>query len=175
MPVRWLLCLLLIIQLPAAAESLEDLFEKGSAEAVRQAVAEDPELLKVRLSGGLTAMHLAARRSDPEVCRLLIEAGYPVKQDRGWTPLHEAALTGRGQNAALLISAGAPVDAREPTNQGTPLHVASFNGHFEVVKLLVGAGAKVGAKDKDGWTAAANARDQGFPAIVKFLKEQKNP
>ena len=100
--------------------------------------------------------------------RILLEAGYPAKQDRGWTPLHEAALTGRSRNAALLISAGAPVDVREPTNQGTPLHVAGFNGHLEVVKVLVGAGAKVDARDRDGWTAAANARDQGFPNIVKF-------
>ncbi len=156
----------------AWAQSVEDLFKSGSPEAVRQAVTDDPGLLGLQLEGNLSVMHLAVRRQDSEVCKVLIEAGYPVKSDKGWTPLHEAALLGRAENAVTLIRAGAQVNVREPNNQGTPLHVACFNGHMAVVKVLIGAGAKVNARDRDGWTALANARDQGFPAIVTYLREQ---
>lgn len=168
---RTAVLVLILAPLWGWAESVEELFERGSPTAVQQAVADDPGLLSLKLEGNLTVMHLAARRADSEICKILLQAGYPVKLDKGWTPLHEAALTGRAENAVLLINAGAPVDGREPNNQGTPLHVACFNGRLSVVKVLLGAGAKVNARDRDGWTPLANARDQGFPAIMSYLRE----
>jgi ankyrin repeat protein len=63
------------------------------------------------------------------------------------------------------------MSAKEPTHGGTPLHVAAFNGHSECVKFLVGSGVDVNARDNEGWTALSQARDQGYPEIVEWLKK----
>lgn len=162
----------LLLLSPVAAASLEELFEKGSPAEIERAVSADPGLLRVKFEGGRNPMHLAARRHDAEACRVLVAHGYNIAADRGWTPLHEASLLGREQVVRYLLSNKAPVNAVEPGNGGTPLHVASFNGHLQVVKLLLQHGANVAARDKEGWTAVAQARDQGFPEIVKLLKGQ---
>lgn len=143
----------------------------GSASEVRDLLESESvdSLFAVRQAGqGL--LHMALRRKD-HAWQYFLQAGWPLTKEKGWSPLHEAALAGNGEALVALLKAGAPVDLREPTNGGTPLHVAAFNGHLEVVKVLVGAGAKVNARDNDGWTALSQARDQGFPQIVDWLKQ----
>ena len=126
------------------------------------------ELYRVRRQGkGL--MHLAVDRGEV-YWKMVIAVGWPLKKERGWTPQHEAALMGLDRAMAALIAAGAPPDVTEGVNGGTPLHVAAFNGHLAVVKVLVEAGAKVNPRDNDGWTPLSQARDQGFPDIVEWLK-----
>jgi ankyrin repeat protein len=51
---------------------------------------------------------LAASRDEPDVLRLLIEAGADVNRvDRGGAPLHRAARNGLHQNIEILLAAGA--------------------------------------------------------------------
>ena len=97
-------------------------------------------------------------------------AGWPIAQEKGWTPQHEAALVGLEPAMRALLKAGAAPNAKESVNGGTPLHVAAFNGHLPVVKLLVSAGANVNSRDYEGWTPLSQARDQGFPNVVEWLK-----
>jgi len=128
------------------------------------------ELYRVRDDSGRGLLHLAAARS-PEHVRLLLNAGWPVSREKGWTPQHEASLLGKLPNLQALVEKGAPLTVKEPLNGGTPLHVAAFNGHLSVVQFLVQAGASVNARDREGWTALSQARDQGFPNIVEWLKK----
>lgn len=152
-------------------ESAVAVLEAGSREEVETLLRTETleDLFKVRQDGqGL--LHLALRRPD-DVWSLLVDAGWPLAREKGWSPQHEAALAGNAEAVVALLKAGAPANLKEPTNGGTPLHVAAFNGHLPVVKALVGAGAKVNARDKDGWTALSQARDQGFPKVIEWLKK----
>ena len=128
------------------------------------------ELYKVRSEGGRGLLHLALHR-EQFYWKALIEHGWPLKRERGWTPLHEAALLGNALAVPEFEDKGVDLALPEPYNGGTPLHIAAFNGHFEVVRQLVQAGAKVNLRDKEGWTALAQARDQGYPKIVDWLKK----
>ncbi len=118
---------------------------------------------------GVGLLHVALGRGE-KFWTPLLDLGWPVAQEKDWTPQHEASLQGDTVVLIALIRAGAPVNVREPVNQGTPLHVAAFHGHLESVKILVGAGANVNARDGDGWTALSHARDQGFPKVEEWLK-----
>ena len=126
------------------------------------------ELFRVRQDGkGL--LHILLPRGEG-FWALALSAGWPVAEEKGWTPQHEAALLGLEGATRALLRAGARLDVKEPVNGGTPLQVAAFNGHLGVVKLLVQAGANVNARDNDGWTPLSQARDQGFPEVVEWLR-----
>lgn len=142
----------------------------GSAEQFAQVFADHSveELFRVRESGrGL--LHLALPRGEA-FWGLVLSAGWPVADEKGWTPQHEAAMVGLDDAMRGLIGAGARVNAREPLNGGTPLHVAAFNGRLAVAKILLASGADVNARDSEGWTALSQARDQGYPEMVELLK-----
>ena len=128
------------------------------------------ELFRVRDASGRGLLHYALRRSET-FWRPLLEAGWLASQEKGWTPQHEAALLGNLEALQALLAARADMSAKEPTHGGTPLHVAAFNGHTECVKFLVGSGVEVNARDNEGWTALSQARDQGYPEIVEWLKK----
>ena len=139
---------------------LQDMLEQHTAE----------ELFKVRDQSGKGLLHHSLRRG-PEYWGPLLEAGWPVEKESGWTPQHEACLLGDLPALQALQGRGAGLQVREGVNGGTPLHVACFNGHFDLVKFLVSKGAEVNARDQDGWTPLSQARDQGFPKIVDWLKK----
>lgn len=128
------------------------------------------ELFRVRDKAGYGLLHHALRRDFP-AWEPLLAAGWPVAKETGWTPQHEAVLIGDVRALEELSRHGADLTVRESKNGGTLLHIAAFNGHLEVVQLLVRAGVPVNARDKDGWTALSQARDQGFPKIMNWLKQ----
>lgn len=146
--------------------------EQGTLDEMQEMLTQHTvdQLFRVRDSAGKGILHHCIRRGE-NFWKPLLEAGWPVDQETGWTPQHEACLVGNLQALKALLDKGAAVDAKEPVNGGTPLQVAAFNGHFELVKLLVSKGADVNARDKDGWTPLSQARDQGFPQIVDWLKK----
>lgn len=166
-------CLLWFSALPGHAVSGPEalrLAEFGSSEEFAAVLASHTpaELFRVR-AGGRGLLHLALSRGEA-FWGAALSAGWPVADEKGWTPQHEAALLGADKALAALLKAGAAVNAKEPVNGGTPLHVASFHGHLAVVKVLLAAGANVNARDGEGWTALSQARDQGFPQVVEYLK-----
>jgi ankyrin repeat protein len=146
--------------------------EKGSLSEVESMLEQHTpvELSRVRDPSGRGLLHYCIGRDRP-FWEVLLNAGWPVKLERGWTPQHEACLIGNLEALRLLRERGASVSVKEPHNGGTPLHVASFNGHLALVQYLVKEGADVNARDNEGWTPLSQARDQGFPKIVDWLKQ----
>lgn len=144
--------------------------ESGTAEQMQEVLRTHSvdDLFRVR-RGGRGLLHLCLSRGEAYWGPLLA-AGWPIAQEKGWTPQHEAALVGLEPAMRALLKAGAAPNAKESVNGGTPLHVAAFNGHLPVVKLLVSAGANVNSRDYEGWTPLSQARDQGFPNVVEWLK-----
>lgn len=145
--------------------------QEGSAEEFAEifTLHTVEQLFRVRQAGGRGLLHYALPRGE-EFWKVPLSAGWPVTREKGWTPQHEAALLGLDQAMKALIGAGAPINVKESAHGGTPLHVAAFNGRLSVVKLLVAAGAQVNARDNEGWTALSQARDQGYPEVVEYLK-----
>lgn len=166
---------LLVMVTPIAALTGPDCLvacEAGSLQEVRKMLEAHTtqELFRVRDEQGRGLLHYCVKR-DQDFWQALLEAGWPVKEEKGWTPQHEASLLGKLSALKALSEKGASLEPVEPLNGGTPLHVAAFNGHFEVVKFLVKSGVKVNARDNDGWTALSQTRDQGFPQIEDWLKK----
>src|SRR5690606_28168106 len=90
------------------------------------AVLEDTTLAARLIAMGATAapradvtfstpLHGAARRSTPEMVRILIEAGAPLdaRDWNGETPLFQAASAGRHEIVKILMDAGAAIDIRD--------------------------------------------------------------
>ncbi|MBX3258828.1 MAG: ankyrin repeat domain-containing protein [Labilithrix sp.] len=120
----------------------------GALDAIRAVHRQHPDALRQGWSGlgSPSYLHLAARKGQLDMCRLLVDLGIPVDdacvaQGR-CTPLSEAAVAGHLPIVRFLLDAGATADGPEDADS-TPLMGAAMEGHREVVQALVAAGADV--------------------------------
>lgn len=138
---------------------------------------------------GATAFFLAAKVTDVEAMRVLVEAGAdptipsaenttPLMVAAGldiWNPGEDGGSLG-GQEAEVLeavrmcVELGNAVNAVNDLGE-TALHGAAFRGVNVVVDYLVAQGAQLDAKDRNGWTPWAIAN--GF-SYSDFYKAQKH-
>lgn len=121
---------------------------------------------------GNTALHFAARSSDPGVAALLRDAAAeidPLNAD-GLTPLGVACAAGNWRLARFLLERGAKP---EPAG-GPPVLLAAAGGEDDDtggVLLLLKFKAKVDARDGDGRSALYQAAHAGHRGIVETLLE----
>lgn len=82
-------------------------------------------------------LHAAVASRQPEIVRILVEAGADVNQpqQQGWRPLHAAAQNGDEESVKLLLAHGADRAARADNYQ-TALDLALLKGQGGVVALL---------------------------------------
>lgn len=146
---------------------------------------------------GQTALHSAAFADNPELARILVEAGAdPTARDEAYesTPLGWALHIDRPKAAAFfveacwdrcdlddLIMAGASLETvgkrldADPsqlagwTGTGTPLRAAAVSGRIEVVRLLLERGADPQGRSRDGATARDLAKKGGHSDVVEFI------
>ena len=116
---------------------------------------------------GATPLALAAKFTEPDIMRLLAEAGGDVRLPlkNGWTPLMLAA--GAGWRYAVW-------DRRERTLHKTPAFQAQMfdqAGTLDTVRFLLEREAHVNAVDEDGNTALHYVVDKGFDGVVELLVE----
>jgi ankyrin repeat protein len=90
--------------------------------------------VNARSKGGLTALHFAARYSEPEIAELLISVGAQVnaRDPKGATPLHYASQKGSEEMIQVLLSAGADRNAKNKAGE-TPVQIAKTP---DIAKLL---------------------------------------
>jgi ankyrin repeat protein len=97
-------------------QRLGRLIAAGDVDAVRSAVQDSPRLLSATVErdgqGGWTPLHLAAAEGQPDVVRVLVEAGgdLTARTEHSRTPLHIALEFAPGL-LPLLVELGAVVDA----------------------------------------------------------------
>jgi ankyrin repeat protein len=133
-----------------------------------------------------TPLHIAIRKGNNEIARLLINLGadLKIKTFYGENPLHYAAQQGNVEILkALIESGGVEVDVKTDSTKKrffpevvfnkTPLHFAAENGHIEVVKELINLGAKVNACDDRGVTPLNYATKNGHTEIVDLIKAKQ--
>jgi hypothetical protein len=128
----------------ANAAAFVDACDRGDLEAVREALARDPGLVR---------------------------AAHPAGHG-GWTGLHSAAKKGHLAVARLLLEHGADPNSREVGDITYPLHWAAAGGHLDVMRSLVDAGGDVNGfgdvheNDVIGWATACPTPAAGVALLI---------
>jgi ankyrin repeat protein len=108
-----------------------------------------------------TPLLMAVFRNQPEVVRLLLDAGADVNVvgGEGDSPLRWAAQQGDIELARLLLDRGAArdLDVGGGVSGMNALGIAAHRLDVEMVQFLLDAGARPDALDADGWVASRRA------------------
>ncbi|MBR8384571.1 ankyrin repeat domain-containing protein [Burkholderia cenocepacia] len=118
-------------------------------------------------------VHQAVYTCFPEGVEALIEAGYPVNAEDGYskrTLLHSAAMFGDAALVRTLLKHGATIDKPDACGV-TPLHSAAWQNNADTITALCEAGATVNARDDDNATPLRTAALRLAPKAVKALIE----
>ncbi len=110
--------------------------------------------------------------SDPEIVRLLVEAGADVNAAEGSggnTPLHEAVAQGNGEIVKILVAAGADVNA-EGFMGHTPLTLAAEEGATEIMRILLRPGLDAGTSADGEDKEAASTPSIGSGALFTAIE-----
>lgn len=156
-----------------ATPTLFEAAAMGDLDALKAALARDPNSVRQYSFDGWTALHLAAHFGRIEAAQALLAAGANVAA-HSWNgmdnePLHAAAAH-RGNLAmvAALLDAGAQVNSREHGGF-TPLHQAAQNGDADMVNLLLSRGARRSLETDKDQTAYDLAFAAGFQELAERL------
>lgn len=124
--------------------------------------------------GNTTLMYAAGNNYNPEVIKLLLDAGANIndRSSIGWTALYYAGLANVNvEIIQLLVAQGADVNVKS-TNGSTALHVSSWeNSNPLITQALIMAGANVNAADNFGNTPLITAAMRNSPEIILLLLE----
>ena len=156
---------------PAADAPLADAAMHGDIAAVRS-LLEQSANVNAPQGDGTTALHWAAHRDDPEIARLLVQAGANLNAKTrlgDLTPLLLAAKNGNTTLIEILLEAGTDANNAD-ANGTTPLMYSAGSGKADAVEVLLESGAEVNAADTtNGQTALMFAAAQGRADVVGIL------
>ncbi len=155
-----------------SALALHTAAAQGDIVAVQRLLDSGAEVNAVN-EYGQTPLHLAAKKGDEGVMRLLlgipgIEVNFPDEEGR--TFLYLAAENGNEKMIKVLLKVSG-IDVNASNKEGnSPLGIAVEKGHEEVVRLLLKApDIKINAANKYGETPLHRAAEKGHVEVVKLL------
>ncbi|XP_055683322.1 serine/threonine-protein phosphatase 6 regulatory ankyrin repeat subunit A isoform X2 [Lutzomyia longipalpis] len=146
--------------------------EAGNQSMCRELLsAQTAEQLKATTANGDTALHLAARRRDVDMVRILVDYGTNVdtRNGDGQTALHIAAA--EGDEALVKYFYGVRASASITDNQDrTPMHLAAEYGHANIIEILADKfRASIYERTKDGSTLMHIASLNGHAECATML------
>jgi uncharacterized protein len=177
-----------------------DAIKTGDDAQVEALLAEQPQLLNVKIDAWMSPVLLALYYGQPYLAHLLWKRGAPLdifsaaaigdldqlqallaqnpeqisafSQD-GFQPLGLAAFFGQQEAAAFLVANGAPVDESSRNDMRVrPLHSAAASRQLEICRLLLDKGANINAVQADEFTPLHGAAQNGDVELVKLLLDR---
>ncbi|XP_014603772.1 PREDICTED: serine/threonine-protein phosphatase 6 regulatory ankyrin repeat subunit A [Polistes canadensis] len=146
--------------------------EAGNQSMCRELLAQQaPDQLRATTPAGDSALHLAARRRDIDMVRILVDYGAPVdmQNGEGQTALHIASA--EGDEILVKYFYGVRASASIADHQDrTPMHLAAENGHATIIELLADKfKASIFERTKDGSTLMHIASLNGHSECATML------
>eukprot|EP00752_Nemacystus_decipiens_P005682 g5142.t1 len=144
---------------------------EGHRSIVAQLLAAGADVHHAAGPAKRTALHMAAKRDDGQIVKMLVEAGarQDAGDDEGHFPIHLAADNGKVPALKELVRAGSDPEWRSDHGQ-TSLAIACLSGRTKAVRyLLESCGVSGGRADVNGYTPLAAASQGGYLACVKLL------
>ncbi|KAI4461684.1 no mechanoreceptor potential c isoform d-related [Holotrichia oblita] len=146
--------------------------EAGNQSMCRELLgSQTADQLKAAAANGDTALHLAARRKDVDMVRILVDYGTSVdiRNGDGQTPLHIAAAEGDETLVKYFYGVRASASATDNLDR-TPMHLAAENGHAAIIELLADKfKASILERTKDGSTLMHIASLNGHADCAMML------
>ncbi|KAL1139667.1 hypothetical protein AAG570_006645 [Ranatra chinensis] len=146
--------------------------EAGNQSMCRELLSQAAvDQLKATTDNGDTAIHLASRRRDIDMVRILVDYGANVDgvNGDGQTALHIASA--EGDEALVKYFYGVRANASIADHQDrTPMHLAAENGHASIIELLADKfKASIFERTKDGSTLMHIASLNGHAECAMML------
>jgi len=155
-----------------SAKQVHEAVCRGDLDAVRKMVKANPSLKKEPYRDW--TLKCAAYHGQAHIARYLVgETG--VDEDKvncnGWTSLYWAACLRQVHIARYLVEEAGVDKDKVNCNGWTPLMVAALCGCLKVVRYLLEVGVDAKLKNKDGETALAIAKKEGYAEVAALLRE----
>ena len=155
-------------------QEIFDAVKSSDLNGINTILEKNKEVLSEKDIYGRTALHWAARASDPDKARdlidILLSAGADVdsKDNNDVTALHSVAYRGFIKAAKLLISKGADFNLIDDTGN-SPLSYALSQGQIEMVDLLIECGVDIKTNTEIAGNMLHSAASGGFKNLAKLM------
>jgi uncharacterized protein len=165
------LCASVMLRADAGNSTVADAAQTGDKATVRALLKQAADVNAAQ-GDGMTALHWAAMKNDPDLAQTLLYASANVKATTrigGYTPLILAAQQGYAEVMEPLLKAGSDVNAKT-ANGTTPLMFAAASGNANAVAVLLDRGADINAVESArGLNAAMFAAASDRAAVIDLL------
>jgi hypothetical protein len=177
-----MICLTLVLAAVPYIEQLHMGFGWGLSEALQKKDFDAARELILKRKGihkvneyNQTPLLLALEAGQPELARLLVEAGADVniKSKMYMTPLRVATQSGDLETVKLLLAKGASPDA--PEDEFPPFFYAIFKGYDDIARVLIDGGTDLSRSYIDGerrLTAGDLAVLAKKPLLVGLIRQR---
>lgn len=122
-------------------------------------------------NAGLTALHIAVKRRDLKMVKLLItnDADIDSQDKKGFSPLYYAVLQNRVKIARFLLNNEADPNLANQIGNA-PIHNIAYRNRFEMLDLFINYDVNLKLKNKYGLLPYHFAQKNGHGSMMRELR-----